>query len=189
MFLSSLLFFFSVSRSFHYFFFLLARSVHSLPLIHVPFLGFLLYCTLLIISINLLVVFPFISSPPSSLSAPKDDASDKMDGKIISLCFTCDNLLMLSLFSFLLFHPHLLPVHFNSFSCSVWPQRPLLSLSHSILIHITTQHISSLLERFTYLRSSPALLKSNLVDLVTLYHLVIYLLSGCVILLLLLYAS
>lgn len=68
MFLSSLLFFFSVSRSFHYFFFLLARSVHSLPLIHVPFLGFLLYCTLLIISINLLVVFPFISSPlPLSL--------------------------------------------------------------------------------------------------------------------------
>lgn len=162
---SSLTFFFPL----HYFVF--SCNSHFLFNFHYPFLGFLfLLCLLLsiIICINPLLFvslrfFPFIYSTHSlSLCATKDDASDKTDGKIISLCFTSDNLLVLFFFLSLLFR-HFIPVHVNSFSCSVWPQRPLLSALHSTLICITILLSTSLIKLITHLKSSSALPQFNLV--------------------------
>lgn len=125
---------------------LLTLSVRfSFPLSWVPFVSFTF-------NNHLYRSFPSVSSlffflPHSlSLSATKDDASDKTDGKIISLSFTGFNLLVLFLFFFLFFFPPLHsspPLHVSSFSLQrVATVPPAVSLMFNPrLYHHPTQHI------------------------------------------------
>lgn len=123
---------------------LLTLSVQfSFPLSWVPFVSFTF-------NNHLYRSFPSVSSlfflPHSlslSLSATKDDASDKTDGKIISLCFTSYNLLVLFLFFFLFFFPSLHsspPLHVSSLQLVATVPPAVSLMFNTRLYRHPTQH-------------------------------------------------
>lgn len=128
--------------------------LHFLFNFHFPFLGFTFLLCLLLPIIICINPFPsFLPSLFSTLFATKDDASDKTDGKIISLCFKSYNILVLFFFLCLLF-PHFIPVHhsMSTLSCSVRPQCPLLSALCSTLICVTMLLRTSFIKLITHLK-------------------------------------